>query len=834
VPLLSLPPKPSNAAGRYGGYTEDRQLSLAWFYKQGETLVKRLAPLAAVAALALSLSFGPLGAQAKPADPSISNRPATSLTVLKPQLDPSNPQVNAQRLVALPAANATPAAISRALSRHGKADVAQNSALVTVDLRSGVDGQAAAEQLAASGLFRAIDFAGKHQLTDFSNSPNDPWFINNPASYNVKQFPGARFNEVWADLNNAAPGETFPVAVLDTGFDFAHQDTSPNILPGWNYEEQTADLTDNFGHGTGTAGLIGAASDNGIGITGAAWDTEVVAYKLSDSGWLEDSVIAEAIAGAARDGARIISMSFGGGGMPSYWKPVIDEAISHGVILIASAGNEGDGDVSYPAAYRPVLSVGGTNNAGKYTGWATANAGVDIAGPAEDVALMTPGDGYEAGSGTSFSCPLVAAGAALVWRFNPDLTAQQVQDILLTTAHDITAAPARPGWDKYTGAGVLDVRAAVDAGLAAPVVGHINPSTTYVSTPAGQAFSLALPLVGDQNAVLQLTSGTLPAGVQLAKNAAGVWELSGTPTTAGIFELPIAPVGGQPVAVQLIVNAGPVDHITVTANTAAAFNDQAVEWTIQALDAFGNNDPELAEQANVTTAPADCQFPTGAAPAFRVCTITADLLTGQSLLSASTTVDLFDRTGLTPPLYLDGKLAAAEQNVAVIPTEFSTSAPVNWPNVTWQWFVSGKPVSSNAKLSTANLSAGDAVWVVATVNHKGLTFRQASRSIRLTAPASAASPSATAPTSVPKAKATVTVKRTAKGVKVTVTAPLTKPTGKIRLSYLGKTVTKTLKNSTVSFTLKGLSKTKRTTVTATYLGSSKVTTAKRTIKISGK
>jgi subtilisin family serine protease len=192
---------------------------------------------------------------------------------------------------------------------------------------------------------------------------------------------------------------------------------------------------------------------------------------------------AEAIVWATDLGARIINLSLGGGGTSVVERKAVDYAVSHGVLLVASAGNmhaEGD-PVQYPAALlqppgsngAPArgLSVGASDSAGARASFSTANSTVSLAAPGANVLgavartsvlsfqrITLPGSStgvYGYGSGSSYASPQVAGAAALVWAANPHLTAAQVADVLRRSASGNGA------WNADLGYGILDVARAV-------------------------------------------------------------------------------------------------------------------------------------------------------------------------------------------------------------------------------------------------------------------------------------------------------------------------------------------------------------------------------------
>lgn len=238
------------------------------------------------------------------------------------------------------------------------------------------------------------------------------------------------------------------IAILDTGVDINHPDLANNIwmntkeaegetaydddgngivddIHGWNFVEDYYDLTDCNGHGTHCAG-IAAAADNGIGIVGANPLALIMPVKvLSDKGYGDIATGARGIVYAAENGADILSMSFGTGGLPKTLKDALDFAYQT-TILVASAGNNGDViytplGTNYPGAYYLVLGVEANGQNGQRASFSNydpdgpffSEDGVDgrnyeIQIPGVDIYSTLPNGQYNKLSGTSMSAPLLA------------------------------------------------------------------------------------------------------------------------------------------------------------------------------------------------------------------------------------------------------------------------------------------------------------------------------------------------------------------------------------------------------------------------------------------
>jgi cell wall-associated protease len=205
------------------------------------------------------------------------------------------------------------------------------------------------------------------------------------------------------------------------------------------------------GHGTHCSGIIAAVRNNGIGIDGVADNVFIMPLRAVNTlhyGDEMDKDIALAIRYAVDNGAKIISMSFGKNFSPQ--KQWVDDAVKYaekkGVLLVHAAGNEGrniDTVTFYPnthfmgssARARNLITVGASSSdTGLAITASFSNYGqkeVDLFSPGVDIFSSVPGNKYQFDSGTSMAAPLVAGIAALILEYYPDLTAEQLKDIIM-------------------------------------------------------------------------------------------------------------------------------------------------------------------------------------------------------------------------------------------------------------------------------------------------------------------------------------------------------------------------------------------------------------------
>jgi subtilisin family serine protease len=264
---------------------------------------------------------------------------------------------------------------------------------------------------------------------------------------------------------------TVRVADIDSGVDATHPDLAGKLVAGYDAAvggPLPAGNTDDAGHGTATAGVIGAATDDGVGLASLGYDTAVMPIKVADdTGAISVSSLVRALYFAADNGARVINVSLGGCDRVQAEADAVAYAQSKSALIVAAAGNElQDGNpVEYPAALPGVLAVGATAFDGGHAIYSSTGYYVDLVAPGgsgdsdpnHDVPLLRTGGGVVQEAGTSFAAPLVAAAAALVLASRPDATPGQVAQVLISSADDRGA----PGRDDAFGAGVLNAGAAM-------------------------------------------------------------------------------------------------------------------------------------------------------------------------------------------------------------------------------------------------------------------------------------------------------------------------------------------------------------------------------------
>jgi len=273
------------------------------------------------------------------------------------------------------------------------------------------------------------------------------------------------------------------IAVIDTGIDLDHEDLAAAVwrdpsetengrdddgdgyvddVRGWDFSDNDNDPEDDGpaatrGHGTHTAGIAAAVTDNATGVAGMSWGCRIMPLKIFPNAYAD--VSARAMVYAADHGAQIINCSYGAPQFSPLEAEAVAYARSTGALVIAAAGNSGQERVDYPAAYTGVMAVGATGPDDTLAPTSNYGSQLSLCAPGSSILSTWPDNSYAPLSGTSTAAPLVSGLAALVLSGAPELTPEEVQARLLGSAVNIDGL--NPGFEGKLGAGRVNALGAL-------------------------------------------------------------------------------------------------------------------------------------------------------------------------------------------------------------------------------------------------------------------------------------------------------------------------------------------------------------------------------------
>ncbi len=531
----------------------------------------------------------------------------------------------------------------RALGQHTQ--VLRASGISSRELAARLSAQPDVEYAEVDQRMRALAAPNDSLYLTASTPAVGQWYLRSSGAF----ASAINAEAAWA-ITTGSSGVV--VAVLDTGVRFDHPDLAFKLLAGYDFiggnGTAGAILTANDGdardpdpsdpgdwvdsadvgangcaaadvgssswHGTETAGLVGAATNNGFGIASIGRDIKVLPLRVLGKCGGFSSDIQAAMLWAAQirvpgvpdnpNKARVINLSLGSTGAcsPDY-QTTVNQVIAAGVVVVVAAGNESLA-VDQPANCIGVIAVAGVNHTGTKADYSNLGAGVALSAPSGDCdsefvacshsLITTTNTGskgpatntYTTGTnrvtlGTSFSAPLVSGTAALMLSANPNLTPAQVLAFLKSSARafpvngiagvtacsaSVTSAQGECFCTTGTcGAGMLDAGAAVAAvavvtaniSLASNAVVAGNPVTLDASSSrASGTASITNYLWAITSGAATFTSATSASTATLTTSAAGSVVVSLTVTDS---------TGRQAsTSTTLTVSAAPVTPVTPT------------------------------------------------------------------------------------------------------------------------------------------------------------------------------------------------------------------------------------------------------------------------------
>ncbi len=435
----------------------------------------------------------------------------------------------------------------------------------------------------ATGHFRYVEpdwtgtLAGTHSPDD---PPSDLYFYRQWSLFNDGTFPYMPA-KIGADIDmlpawEIEEGDSALIAgILDTGCKLDHPEFSGRIwtndgeipgngidddnngfiddVHGWNFAYGNNDPTDDNGHGTCVAGVLGANGNNGMGYAGVNWHCKLLNMKVQDNmGYGYYSAWIDAIHYCVENGARVLNMSLGGTQNSNALHDAIDYALSHNVAIVAAMGNNNTVLPLYPAAYPGVIAAGSTDPDDTRSlpfvgGEAGSNYGqhISVVAPGNYIFGLDYLHDYEyywAWSGTSFATPHIAGVASLLFSQDPGRTPAAVKSIMENTADDLVGNPYEdtPGWDQYYGYGRLNAFQALSgdkslrmhALAVEPILIFPNPTsgpvtiTQRTSSPGLPSEIIITDILGREHS--RTPASTASTHLNLGSEPAGIYQVTVT------------------------------------------------------------------------------------------------------------------------------------------------------------------------------------------------------------------------------------------------------------------------------------------------------------------
>tara|TARA_B100001057_G_scaffold492426_1_gene584793 strand:- start:2857 stop:4608 length:1752 start_codon:yes stop_codon:yes gene_type:complete len=412
-------------------------------------------------------------------------------------------------------------------------------------------------QLESFNFIKTVQINQYFTLQDCSNDPLYPrqWYLENtgtPIQYNGTPGADVQINDAW----NISKGTDIVVAVLDSGIDTLHPEFTGRLLPGFDAFATDSINTNGYpflnfnenAHGTACAGIIGAAQDNEIGISGIAPESKLVPVRIFFYIELNNQVVPftnmnALLTGSAYSwntiGADVISCS---AGLTEEFINLltIDTTICNeelrtahtegrngkGTTMFFSAGNENSPNVLWPANLNATIAVGASDmcdtrkRPGDCSGenWGSDyGETLDLVAPGVKIATCdisgTPGyagnDYALTFNGTSAACPIAAGIGALLLAENPSLTSDEVRHLLNITSEKVApyvydSINADGSWNDEVGHGRINAYLALTQAFNASVQNIEPTSLALYPNPAGNHIYLN---GAENNAQYTITDG---------------------------------------------------------------------------------------------------------------------------------------------------------------------------------------------------------------------------------------------------------------------------------------------------------------------------------------
>ena len=356
--------------------------------------------------------------------------------------------------------------------------------------------------------------------------PNDPMYSSQTNYFDP--VAGIDLPAAWSITTGST---SVVIAVIDTGIR-PHVDLAGRTVAGYDFISDPTVANDGDGrdpdpsdpgdygcgsnsswHGTHVSGTIGAASNNGIGVTGVNWVSKILPARVLGvcGGYTSDIVDAMrwsagmAVSGVPTNAnpARVENLSLGGSGScSSTFQSAVDDVVAQGTVVVVAAGNDNaDAANTQPASCNNVIAVAAINQQGGRASFSNFGSKVAIAAPGVSVlstlntGTTTPGaDSYAYYSGTSMATPHVTGVASLILSQNPSMTPAQVKALLQSTARTFPTGTGSDCTTALCGAGIVDAAAAVKAATTSSTRVNLALASNGGVASASSTYSSGFPV----------------------------------------------------------------------------------------------------------------------------------------------------------------------------------------------------------------------------------------------------------------------------------------------------------------------------------------------------
>lgn len=322
--------------------------------------------------------------------------------------------------------------------------------------------------LSAFAMMGIFEYAEPHFIPKTSYTTSDPSYAS---QYHLAKI---KADLAW-DINKG--NSSILIGIVDTGTEPTHPDLIGNMVAGYDVAMNDNDPTwQGNAHGVHVCGIAAATTDNSVGISGVGFNCKFMPIKIANASG--DLIAAyEGITYAADNGCKVINCSWGGAGGGQYGQDIIDYATNNkDALVVCSAGNDGNENLSYPASYNLVLNVAATDNNDVKANFSSYGYNIKICAPGAGILSTWSAGGYINSSGTSMASPCVAGAAAIVRNAYPSYNAWQVAEQLMNTADAIDSLNSGLLADKL-GSGRINLYKALTQNTA-PAVTFINKQIT--------------------------------------------------------------------------------------------------------------------------------------------------------------------------------------------------------------------------------------------------------------------------------------------------------------------------------------------------------------------